>query len=258
MEAVVDQPKPWLKYVDAGGLDESSVDFDGMNVESATGEHLGEVDGFIVDSGSGRPYYVVVASGGWFKTKHFLLPVGHARLDATDDGEGLVAELTRDQVDKFPGFDLGEFDKLSADELRRINDETCAACSVTTITTYDASQPYSTAWERPDFRSPDWWTATPSRPDRMGEAAITAGAALGRDTSPVTRRSTSADPVLEQTGSRKPGDDSPHLGGRAQPGDVLGIETGGERTHVGETSEDEDRRREDATKAARESTPARR
>jgi hypothetical protein len=31
-------------------------------------------------------------------------------------------------------------------------------------------------------------------------------------------------------------DSSPHLGGRAQPGDVLGVETGGERTYVGDTS----------------------
>ena len=33
---------------------------------------------------------------------------------------------------------------------------------------------------------------------------------------------------------------------RAQPGDVLGIERGGETTSLGETEEDEDRRRKDA------------
>lgn len=40
--------------------------------------------------------------------------------------------------------------------------------------------------------------------------------------------------------------------GRAQPGDVLGIERDGEQTHIGETREDEDKRRIDAEKAARE------
>src|SRR6185369_16951139 len=35
-------------------------------------------------------------------------------------------------------------------------------------------------------------------------------------------------------------DVSPHLEGRAQPGDVLGIETGGEETHIGDSKEDED------------------
>ena len=43
---------------------------------------------------------------------------------------------------------------------------------------------------------------------------------------------------------------SPHFGGRAQPGDVLGVETEGEQTHVGDTAEDEDKRREAAQKHA--------
>ena len=45
------------------------------------------------------------------------------------------------------------------------------------------------------------------------------------------------------------GDVSPHVGGRAQPGDILGIETGGETTGIGETSEDENKRRRDTEKA---------
>ena len=72
----MDHALPWLRYLDAGDLDDSDVDFDGMRVESPTGEHLGDVDGFVVDSESGRPYYVVVDTGGWFKSKHFLLPIG--------------------------------------------------------------------------------------------------------------------------------------------------------------------------------------
>lgn len=38
---------------------------------------------------------------------------------------------------------------------------------------------------------------------------------------------------------------------RAQPGDVLGIETDGETTELGDTREDEDERRHDAEEAAR-------
>ena len=37
---------------------------------------------------------------------------------------------------------------------------------------------------------------------------------------------------------------------RAQPGDILGIERGGETTSLGETEEDEDQRRKDAEKDA--------
>jgi hypothetical protein len=37
---------------------------------------------------------------------------------------------------------------------------------------------------------------------------------------------------------------------RAQPGDVLGIERGGETTSIGDTEEDEDRRRRELEDAA--------
>ena len=46
------------------------------------------------------------------------------------------------------------------------------------------------------------------------------------------------------------GEVSPHYGGRAQPGDILGIETGGETTGIGDSSEDENKRRHAAEKAA--------
>ena len=78
---VVDHPLPWLRYIDADAVGDQTLDFDGMKVRNAAMEKLGEVDGFIVDADSARPYYVVVDSGGWFKSKHFLVPIGHAKLD---------------------------------------------------------------------------------------------------------------------------------------------------------------------------------
>jgi len=41
---------------------------------------------------------------------------------------------------------------------------------------------------------------------------------------------------------------------RAQPGDVLGIERGGETTNLGDTEEDEDERRRRAVEDAEEKT----
>jgi hypothetical protein len=56
----------------------------------------------------------------------------------------------------------------------------------------------------------------------------------------------------EQAGeaARSAGDVSPHFGRRAQPGDILGIETGGETTEIGDTAEDEDERRRRTEKDA--------
>jgi len=54
--------------------------------------------------------------------------------------------------------------------------------------------------------------------------------------------------VKDTTDDRPDADDvSPHYGGRAQPGDILGIETGGETTEIGDTAEDENKRRRDST-----------
>src|SRR4051794_17178102 len=75
-EGLMDHPLPWLKYIKAADLHDDAIDFDGLEVVSAAGDHLGDVDAFIVDSETARPYYVVADAGGWFKSRHFLLPVG--------------------------------------------------------------------------------------------------------------------------------------------------------------------------------------
>ena len=157
----MNRPLPWLRYVDASSLNDDVVDFDGLNVESPTGEHLGDVEGFIVDANSSRPYYVVVDAGGWFKSKHFLLPVGHTRFDA--DEEVLVTELSRERIDRFPGFDKDNFEKLSDEDWKRFNNETCQACTITGVSVvYAANEPYAAAWERADYSYPDWWQASPT------------------------------------------------------------------------------------------------
>lgn len=58
--------------------------------------------------------------------------------------------------------------------------------------------------------------------------------------------------MIRTTDSRKGPDPLPDSADdRAQPGDVLGIERDGETTELGETREDEDKRREDAEEAAK-------
>src|SRR5215208_1653480 len=119
-EALMDHPRPNLRYVDADDLDDKAITFDGLEVDSSAGEKLGKLEGFIIDVMSGRPYHVVVGSGGWFKHKHFLLPVGHVAL--APNNERLLADITQDRVSRYPGFDKDEFEKLSDTDLRRMTD----------------------------------------------------------------------------------------------------------------------------------------
>src|SRR3954469_21856146 len=93
-----------------------------------------------------------------------------------------------------------------------------------------------------------WWSRNVGA-DTRTEIDIRDNRSTRNDTRETTRtRDESREEVLA---SENAGDTSPHLGGRAQPGDVLGVETGGERTYVGDTSEDENKRRRDAEEAAR-------
>jgi len=226
----MDHPRPWMRYVAADDLDDPSLDFDGLDVESAAGDKLGDVDGFIIDVNSGRPYYVVVDAGGWFRSRDYLLPIGHARLDR--QREVLVADLTRDRIEKFPGFDKDQFEKLSDSELDRFGKDTAAACCEG-----DAAMSTSQSWhERPHYNQPNWWQTGYYRPERM-----VAHDAARPASEPSTRRQV----PIEQVSARESA--SP-VTGRAKPGDVIGVETGGEQTHVGDTPEEERERLRKAEK----------
>jgi hypothetical protein len=75
--------------------------------------------------------------------------------------------------------------------------------------------------------------------------------ATNLNSNPIPPKPGTSDRARERVmASERTDDTSPHFDGRAQPGDVLGVETGGERTYVGDTSEDENKRRRDAEEAA--------
>jgi uncharacterized protein YrrD len=114
----MDHPKPELKYVGARFLNGTAARLDGADVLSEDGEKLGSVDGFIIDERLGRPRYVVVEAG-WFIHKHFLLPIGHVTLSA--DATLLTADITKDRVKGFPGFDKSAFQKLDGDQLDELD-----------------------------------------------------------------------------------------------------------------------------------------
>jgi len=253
----MDHPLPWLRYLDAGDLDDDTIDFDGLKVRNPEKETLGKIEGFIVDSQSARPYYVVVDAGGWFKSKHYLLPVGLAQIDG--DNDALVVSLSKDRINRFPGFDKDKFEKMSEDDIKRFNDETCSA-SDETVVAYSAAEPYTSQWNRPQYAIPAWWTMDSVFPDGTAETPFPTGAEYPPSkVAPVTTGSTVGRPDVEQVTakaktdaavSREP-EPSPFFDGRAQPGDVIGLDTGGERTYVGDTADDENKRRKAAEEAAR-------
>jgi PRC-barrel domain len=148
----MDHPRPSLRYLEGKELAGTGIELNGIEVDSRDGEKLGRIEGFIVDVASGRPYHIVVDAGGWFTHKHFLLPVGHAMLNGA--GKKLIADVTKEHVKRFPGFDKGRFEKLTDEDVRQLDAAMTAACcpdEVVVVTTWEAS---------PHYRYPDWWKET--------------------------------------------------------------------------------------------------
>jgi hypothetical protein len=247
----MDHPHPNLRYVDAKDLEDNAMKLRGLEVDSVKDEKLGKLEGFIIDITTGRPYHLVVGSGGWFSHKHFLLPIGHVTLSPRNDK--LVADVTKDRVERFPGFDKDEFKKMTEADLQKLETPTSAVCCPDEMVDVEVA-----AWETTHYAYPTWWEADFYRPDRaqtslkdmagashLGSGSISSGATAGvsRDQSRERER----ERVVASAGAEDTRADN---GVRAQPGDVLGLDTDGERTYIGDTSEDEDRRRREAEKAA--------
>lgn len=253
-----------LQFLDADDVDDSVIDYDGLDVKGPDGSHIGNVDGFIVDADARRAYYIVVDSGGWFTSRRFLLPVGHAQLDTED--RALKVDVTRDALSRYPEFDEDRFRNFTDEDLRAFETRTGSACcpdeAIEDVSVGTAG--YST---RRHYTEPEWWPSASRR--RVSHDATTATVAatpigvrdtyreehvLAHDDTPdhVHTRDEDAhdhehDDVRERH-THDVADVSPHLDGRAQPGDILGIETGGETTGLGDTAEDENKRRNDVLK----------
>lgn len=248
-----------LRYLDADDLDNSDVDFEGLPVRGPDDEKLGEVDGFLVDSGTGRVLYMVVDSGGWFTSRRFLLPIGHATVDR--DAPALCVDVTRNRLRTYPEFDERRFSQLSDEDLRSYEHRMEAVCCPEDATgdvgwRHDASRHY----QQPAWWSATMFTASHLRPiDPSSFRTRTPGMSASRSVEgyeppahvPVRETFDREQATAQAREERAAGDVSPHVGGRAQPGDVLGIETAGETTSIGDTAEDENTRRREAERGGR-------
>ncbi len=248
-----------LLYLDASDIDDDRLDFDDLDVLDTAGQKLGDVEGFIVHRDTGRPYYVVVDSGGWFSSRSFLVPIGHVRLGPGHDA--LRSDLDRSVIEHFPEYDEDRFEEMSEDEARLFNERTLNACCASELQGRAAADRYDyDKWSH--YAQPDWWRSTwftaasPGMTTRETDRAVppTAGE-RDRYTSPrpaatpprerVTARDREADAAdidIDRTETDEPIVDPLE---RAQPGDVLGIEHAGETTSLGDTAREERERLED-------------
>jgi len=242
-----------LRYVDADQLDSRVLDLDGLDVRNHRGEHIGDVEGLLIDSVTGRPRYLVIDSGGWFRSRRFLLPIPHAQLDA--DRRALRVNFDKDTINRFPEMRTDRYDAITDEELQQYDDGVWRASGVTRTqqvggTEYDTSPTWwdSNAWASTSAETPRTTGRTIATEEVLASSEDVVRARAERERTLAHEREGLRDRA------RRDRDDvrAPAPGGRAQPGDILGIESAGETTSIGDTAADEDKRRERAERNLRD------
>lgn len=80
-------------------------DIRGSAVYGIGDEKLGKIDDVIFDHTTGDVQYIVVDTGGWLKSKKFLVPAERlSQLTSVHEGDFYVP-LTKNQIESFPAYD---------------------------------------------------------------------------------------------------------------------------------------------------------
>ena len=88
---------------------DTAEDIRGSKLYGLNDEKLGKIDDVIFDHSTGLIRYIVVDTGGWLKTKKFLVPTHRLRASAKhkDDFE---ADLNKQQIEAFPPYNESDLD----------------------------------------------------------------------------------------------------------------------------------------------------
>lgn len=235
-----------LVYVDAGEVSDDRVNFDGLDVLDTAGRKLGDVEGFVVQRGTNRPYYLVVDSGGWFSSRSFLLPIGHARLDAAN--KALRVDVDKSTIQQFPEFDRDRLAEMSDEDVQQFTHRTLSACCGKELAARTGPDRYDfDKWSH--YNQPDWWRSGWFS-GRERETTLTdrnrPAATYDTDYSvpPASVPAASREHIMARDRDVADRDEvvDEHPLNRAQPGDVLGVENAGKTTSLGETGRDERKR----------------
>jgi ferritin-like metal-binding protein YciE len=172
---------PWrLRHVDADDLP-AAADFRGMKIRNMSGDEVGSVDGFIVDS-MGRPYYLVVDSGGLFVGRRYVVPIGKTDLVR---GERLIRiDLDKETLKRYPEFHRDAFMAMTDAEARRYEWRVLEAIDP------EAARSTKQEWDYnrfPYYRQPDWFDNSAAASSRAARSDAS-GTVRHREASISTER----------------------------------------------------------------------
>jgi len=82
---------------------DAAEDIRGATLYGLNDDKLGKIDDVIFDHSSGNIGYVVVDTGGWLKSKKFIVPAERLR-PASRHEDDFASDLTKQQVESFPPY----------------------------------------------------------------------------------------------------------------------------------------------------------
>jgi ferritin-like metal-binding protein YciE len=138
-----------LRYIAANDLPGASEEGE-LHLHNHDGEHLGVLDGFIVDSQSGRPIYYVVDSRGWFAGRRYVVPVG--QIEPYEGAPALHTTLTRKELARYPEFSPSAFLAMDDNDALRYERRLHRAFDPDSKP-YDGRPDYGNL---PAYRTPTW------------------------------------------------------------------------------------------------------
>jgi ferritin-like metal-binding protein YciE len=180
-----------LRFIDADDLEKQPLDYSSITVRSPAGDELGTLDGFVADGATGRPFYYVVDSGGWFMGRRYLVPIGRGRLDASS--RSLQVGFDKDALRRLPEFSTSAFMAMSDDQMQSYERRVLSAVNP------DAGQA-PRYWEAYDtlveYRQPEW---LPSSTWRRGYERTSPAADRSRQNVPAGTTATGRTSDVENT-----------------------------------------------------------
>lgn len=141
-----------LAYVNSTQLAGERFNFNDVRIVGPADDDLGRVDGFVLDRASGRPYYVVVDSGGWFTGNRYLLPINSLNFKQGD--RQMRVSLDKDTIKKYPKFDGDAFERTD-ERSRQYERQLLEVYGREPIRSEEGGR---FDYERlEEFHQPDWW-----------------------------------------------------------------------------------------------------
>src|SRR5438445_5963415 len=88
---------------------EANEDIRGAHVYGLNDDKLGKIDDVIFDHSTGDIRYAVVDTGGWLKTKKFLVPVQRIQ-PSTKHEDDYASNMTKEEIERLPAYDEKDLD----------------------------------------------------------------------------------------------------------------------------------------------------